>query len=189
MTRIALILAFLLAPLCAAFPAAAQVTSKAVTSCGASSFSAGTAQYAQMNLTGRACVEVPTGGTSQPIAGSTGGAAPVSKIVANNTTSVAICTAACNLYAVRLTNNSATIAYLKLYNATQGSTTCGSGTPVDRILIPASTSGAGIVVQIGGAVGDSYSTALTACTTTGIADNDTGAPGATTYLETFDVKQ
>jgi hypothetical protein len=130
-----------------------------------------------------------TGGTVQTVAGSTGGSTPISKIVANNTTSVAICTAACTLYSVAFTNNSATIAYVKLYNASQGSTTCGSGTPVDRILIPASASGAGVVIPVGGSVGVAYGTALTACTTTGQADNDTGSPAATTYLESFYIKQ
>lgn len=111
----------------------------------------------------------------------------VSIQAANNTTSVSICGGACGLNGVFVQNNSATIAYLKLYNATQANTTCGSGTPVDRMMIPASTSGAGAVVTIPGGPAR-YSTALTACITTGIADNDTTAPAASTYQASFYVQ-
>ncbi len=117
---------------------------------------------------------------ASPTAATTGGASVSSAIVANNTTSVAIDASAGTLYGVTVFNNSATIAYLKLYNASQGSTTCGSGTPVQRILIPANTSGAGAVIPF--PVGVAYSTAISRCVTTGIADNDTGAPAASTYL-------
>ena len=116
----------------------------------------------------------------QPIAGTSGGCSVKSFIVANNTTSVAVKASAGNICAIVAYNNSATIAYLKVYNAVQGSTTCGSGTPVERHLIPSSTSGAGFVVPL--AIGDTYATAITVCVTTGIADNDTGAPAASTYL-------
>lgn len=145
---------------------------------------AGSPLAAGANVAGKFGVDQTTPGATnavQAIAGSTGGATPSSAIVANNTTSVAICASACTLYGVTVFNNSGTPAYLKLYNAVQGSTTCGSGTPVQRILIPANTSGAGAVIEFG-AVGVAYGTALTRCVTTGIADNDTGAPAATTYI-------
>jgi hypothetical protein len=128
------------------------------------------------------------GTTTNPIVtapgASTGGGASVSsKIVANNTTSVAIKASAGTLYGITVFNNSATIAYLKLYDAAQGSTTCGSGTPVQRIMIPASTSGAGAVIPY--PMGVAYATAITSCVTTGFADNDASAPAASTYLLNF----
>ena len=104
----------------------------------------------------------------------------VSIQAANNTTSVAICGGSCLLTGIYVQNNSGTIAYLKLYNATQAATTCGTGTPVDRIMIPASTSGAGAIITLPNG-GTRYSVALTACITTGFADADTTAPAANAY--------
>lgn len=109
-----------------------------------------------------------------------------SNIVANNTTSVAVDASPGTLYGVRVWNNSGTIAYLKLYDAAQGSTTCGSGTPKQRFLIPANTSGAGAVILI--FPGRIYTTAITHCVTTGIADADTTAPAASTYIVEEDYK-
>lgn len=110
----------------------------------------------------------------------TSGVSVRSTQVANNTTSVVIDASPGTLYGLTVFNNSATIAYAKLYNAAQGSTTCGSGTPVQRVLIPASTSGAGAVIPL--TVGVVYSTAITLCVTTGFADADTAAPAASTYI-------
>lgn len=118
-----------------------------------------------------------------PTASSSGGAAVSSKQVANNTTSVAIDASPGTLYQVSVWNNSATIAYLKLYNTAQGSVTCGSGTPVQRILIPANTAGAGAVISY--PVGIAYGTAITSCVTTGFADADATAPAASTYIVEF----
>lgn len=123
-----------------------------------------------------------------PAAASTGGATASHAIVANNTTSVAVDASPGTLYSVQLFNNSATIAYLKLYDAAQGSTTCGSGTPKKVLMIPANTSGAGVVINVGGQAGVAFATAITRCVTTGIADNDTGAPAASTYLAEIDYK-
>lgn len=122
-------------------------------------------------------------GVVQSIGAATGGISVSSKQVPNNTTSVAIDASAGTLYGVTVFNNSATIAYLKLYNTAQGSVTCGTPTPVQRILIPANTSGAGAVIPF--PVGIAYGTALTACVTTGFADNDTTAPAANAYITEF----
>jgi hypothetical protein len=139
-----------------------------------------------------AIASIPAGtntiGGTFPVAQTTGGVNTTSKQVANNTTSVALCASACTLYGVYVQNNSGTIAYLKLYNASQGSTTCGSGTPVDRILIPASTSGAGAVIPIAAPYGAVYGTALTSCVTTGYADADATAPAASAYQFTVYTK-
>lgn len=115
-----------------------------------------------------------------PQGSATGGASVKSIQAANNTTSIAIDASPGTLYGLTVFNNSATIAYAKLYNAAQGSTTCGSGTPIQRVLIPASTTGAGAVIPL--PVGVIYSTAITLCITTGFADSDTTAPAASTYI-------
>lgn len=98
-----------------------------------------------------------------------------SNLIANNTTAIVVTAAFANLYAVEASNNGATIAYVKLYNAASG--TCGSGTPRARYMIPASTSMQWPVVN-----GDAYPTGIVLCVTTGIADNDTSAPAASAYI-------
>ena len=118
-----------------------------------------------------------------PVPAATGGMSVFTKQVANNTTSFAVDASAGTLYGISAFNNSATIAYVKLYNTAQGSVTCGTPTPVDRMLIPANTSGAGFIWSM--PLGVAYGTAITACVTTGFADNDTTAPAASTYLVSF----
>lgn len=106
-------------------------------------------------------------------------------IVANNTTSVVVNAAATTLYGVQLGGIGSAPAYLKLYNAT--SATCGSGTPVKRLIIPAAATaanGAGSNVSFPG--GLRFSTGLTYCVTTGIGDADTTAPAANTFLVNLD---
>lgn len=115
-------------------------------------------------------------------AATTGGTNTTSIKVANNTTSIAVCTAACTFTGLYVQNNSANLAYLKTYDAPQGSVTCGSGTPKDRIMIPANAAGAGAVIPIGGLFGAAYGTALTVCITGAYADTDTTAPAANAFL-------
>lgn len=108
-----------------------------------------------------------------------------SAIVANNTTSVALTSYPARLYGIDAYSiSAATPVFIKLYNATQGSTTCGSGTPVARYMIPGTgATGSG---QIWHDVnGISFSSAMTYCVTAAIADNDTTAPAASTYLVNF----
>lgn len=77
------------------------------------------------------------------------------------------------VYHVSATNNSATINYLRLYNAATGFNGCGSATNlVAQWAIPASTSGAGIVVPIS-PYGITFSTGISICVTSGYATNDT----------------
>jgi hypothetical protein len=132
------------------------------------------------NLIGKTGIDQTTPGSTNGVSlvpTASGGASHFSEIVANNTTSVAIDASPGQLYGISAFNNSATIAYVKLYNAAQGSTTCGSGTPVERFMIPASGGFVKEIVQ-----GDAFPTAITVCVTTGIADADTGAPAASTYI-------
>lgn len=122
--------------------------------------------------------------------GTSGGELIQGAIVPNNTTSVAVGTSAGHqLYGIDGFSIASTVpAWVKLYNAAQGSTTCGSGTPVGRYEIPASggTSGSGAIMS--DANGVAFGTALTYCVTTGMADADTSAPAASTYVVNFRYK-
>lgn len=127
-------------------------------------------------------VQGVSGGTGIPLAPTTSGGLSIKRLqVANNTTSVAIDASPGQLYGIEAFNNSSVIAYVKLYNASQGSTTCGSGTPVYQGMIPAASSGGAGYVSMNG-YGAPFSTAITACITTGFADNDTTAPAASAYV-------
>jgi len=76
-------------------------------------------------------------------------------------------------------NLAATVIYLKFYNATVANTTVGSTTPFMTIPIPAEASnlGNGFILPIPDK-GITFSAAITVAATTGVADNDAGAPGA-----------
>jgi hypothetical protein len=103
-----------------------------------------------------------------------------SYISVNNTTAVQIKATSGVVYSIDGFNNSTTLAYVKLYNS--ASATCGSGTPVARYLIPYGTSSAGGGFNISNINGDIYPAGISMCITTGIADNDTGAPAANAYI-------
>lgn len=106
-------------------------------------------------------------------------------IVANNTTSVVVNAAATTVYSIQLGGIGSAPAYLKLYNAT--SATCGSGTPVKRLIIPAAATAAnGAGSNIVFPLGLRFGTGLTYCVTTGIGDADTTAPAASTFLVNID---
>jgi hypothetical protein len=139
-------------------------------------------------LVGKVGIDQTTPGTTnavQAIAGSTGGTSVFSKIVANNTTSFAVDASAGTLYAISAFSiSNTTPAFVKTFNTAQGSVTCGTTTPVDRMVIPANqTQGAGFIWSV--PVGVAYGTAITACVTGGIADADTTAPAASTFLVSF----
>ena len=103
-----------------------------------------------------------------------------SLISVNNVNAVSITSKHAIVYSIDAFNNSTTLAYLKLYNSS--SATCGSGTPQARYMIPFGASSAGGGFNLSNINGDAYVNGLTACITTGIADNDTGAPAANAYI-------
>lgn len=70
-------------------------------------------------------------------------------------------------------NVSASVRYLKFYNATAANVTVGSTTPVLTFPLPAASSG-----HISFPYGLGFATAITVACTTGVADADTGAPSA-----------
>lgn len=115
-----------------------------------------------------------------------GGASTTGAIAPNNTTAVVLKASAGTLYGAQLAGLGSTPAYLKFYNAT--SATCGSGTPVKRLMIPAAATaanGAGSNITFG-PQGVAFSTGITYCITTGITDADTTAAAASTFLVNVD---
>lgn len=113
-----------------------------------------------------------------------------SLISVNNTTAVIIKSGVAGansptpstVYSVDGFNNGASLAYLKLYNQTPSTVVCGTTTPYARYLIPYGTSSSGGGFNISNINGDAYLNGITACITTGIADNDTGAPAANQFI-------
>lgn len=77
------------------------------------------------------------------------------------------------VYSIAAFNTNASARYLKFYNATAANVTVGTTTPVLTYYLPAT---GGFTIDI--PCGYAFSTAITAAATTGVADNDTGAPGA-----------
>lgn len=107
------------------------------------------------------------------------GTSNFSLIAANTTNSTNVKASAGVITEISVYNNSATIGYLKLYNSASAPT-CGSGTPVGRYMIPASTSGAGSNVSID--LGKTFSTGISFCITAAIGDADTTAVAANAYI-------
>jgi hypothetical protein len=82
-------------------------------------------------------------------------------------------TSAGQLYGYYFANTNASARYLKFYNATAANVTVGTTTPALTFYLPPTSAG-----HIEFTHGIAFSTAITAAATTGVADNDTGAPGA-----------
>ena len=78
-----------------------------------------------------------------------------------------------NLYVIQGYNAGATTRYIKVYNATAAAVTVGVTTPV--LTFPVAKTAAFNIVTTQGFYLD---TAITVAATTGLADNDTGAPSA-----------
>jgi hypothetical protein len=122
---------------------------------------------------------VDNGGTFavQPQAATTGGASPL-KVLDSDETEDEIKGTAGQLYSLYCFNSTNAILYVKLYNATAANVVVGTTTPVMTIPVPGNndTDGAGVVLTWPN--GLAFDTAITIATTTALADNDTGAPGA-----------
>lgn len=104
-----------------------------------------------------------------------GGLSTYSIIAANTNNSTLISAGPHNVYTITVYNPTATIAWLKLYDKATAPN-CGTDTPKERHMIPASTSGAGAVIPSD--LGTSFSLGLGFCIVTGVADNDNTAPAA-----------
>jgi hypothetical protein len=91
-------------------------------------------------------------------------------------------TAAGQVYGIYAFNTTNAILWLKFYNATAANVTVGTTTPVMTLGVPGNndTDGAGFVIPF--PVGIAFDTAICVAATTGVADNDTGAPGANALI-------
>jgi hypothetical protein len=80
------------------------------------------------------------------------------------------------IYWIHAMNLSASTRFIKIYDATSG--TIGTGTPVLTfpIATQGTTNGAGFMLAVPNGI--EFSTGISVGASTGIADNDTGAPGA-----------
>lgn len=97
--------------------------------------------------------------------------------IANNIdvdeTEDAIKASAGQLYTLFLGNRTASLRYVRLYNDTVANVVVGTTAPVMTIVLQASSS---LFMEF--PTGVAFSAAITIAATTGVADNDTGAPGA-----------
>lgn len=86
-------------------------------------------------------------------------------------------TSAGQVYWIHAMNLVSTKRYLKFYNATAANVTVGTTTPVLTFALATQgdTNGAGFTIAIPNGI--AFSTAICVACTTGLADNDTGAPG------------
>lgn len=87
-------------------------------------------------------------------------------------------TTAGQVYGVHAMNLTNALLYLKFYNATAANVTVGTTTPVMTLPVPGNndTDGAGFYFSV--PCGIVFDTAICVACTTGVADNDTGAPAA-----------
>ena len=86
-------------------------------------------------------------------------------------------TSAGQVYSIWVSNMATSTRFVKFYNATAANVTVGTTTPVITIAIPGNASD-DVTGLFGGQYGIAFDTAISAAATTGIADADTGAPGA-----------
>lgn len=80
-----------------------------------------------------------------------------------------------SVYSIYASNTNAAARYLKLYNATAATVVVGTTVPVATFYLPPSGASP---VKVESYIGYEFDTAITAAATTGVADNDAGAPGA-----------
>jgi len=106
-----------------------------------------------------------------------GGATPYKNLDCDETEDD-IKTSAGKLFWIHVMNLANAVRYIKFYNATAANTTVGTTTPVLSFPVPtmADTNGAGFCVNFGD-MGVQFDTAICVAATTGLADNNTGAPG------------
>ena len=112
-----------------------------------------------------------------------------STVVPNNTTGVLVKPAAGVIFTAQLYTIGSVPVWLKFYDQ-KTAPTCGSGIPSKRLLIPAASTAAN-----GGGNnppfppgGIQFNVGIAYCVTGGIADNDTTAPAASSYVTNFDWK-
>jgi hypothetical protein len=126
-------------------------------------------------IIGQVSIDQTTPGTTnaiQNIAATTGGASSYVVLPGASDNHANIKNGAGMVYSVQVFNNSATINYIRLYNAASGFNGCNSATNLAWSgQIPASTSGAGATYSI--PVGLAFSTGISICVTSGYGNTDT----------------
>jgi hypothetical protein len=109
----------------------------------------------------------------------TSGGTSIMRSIDLDETEEAVKASAGQVYWIMAFNLATSVRYLKFYNATVATVVVGTTPPVLTIPIPtqaATANGAGFVLAI--PHGIEFDTAITVAATTGVADADTGAPGA-----------
>lgn len=142
------------------------------------------------NIIGKVGIDQTTPGTTnavQAVAGATGGATPHMVIAANSNNSTSLKGSAGTVYSLQLYNDSANIAYVKLYNKATAPT-CGTDTPVVSIGIPGNTSLGGNNVTLAGNLGVAFGTGIGYCIVTGKANNDNTSVAASVYTVNINYK-
>lgn len=120
-----------------------------------------------------------------PQATNSGGASNSSYISAAATEDEhAVCTAACTLYSIMVTNSNTSPRYLKCENDTAANTAPGTDTPEFRMLVPA-TGGGSLTFP----VGTHFSAGLTCWLVTGAADTDVAEVAANELMVFYTFKQ
>src|SRR5262249_27839538 len=103
-------------------------------------------------------------------------------IVANNVTPILIKNGPGVVNAIGGFGNAASDIYIKLYNlASVTGFSCGTRTPVARYIAAGAVNGGSPAVSAP-TVGATYTTGIVMCITAGIADNDTTAPPAASFI-------
>lgn len=102
-------------------------------------------------------------------------------VLAASTNATVVKGSAGSLQTIVVSNNSATIAYLKIYDKATAPT-CGTDVPVLRFQIPATAAGPFSIVLDGGRA---FTNGIGYCAVTGIADNSTTAVAASAYIVTL----
>ena len=82
------------------------------------------------------------------------------------------------IFSISAFNRTAAPLYLKFYNLTAANTTVGTSTPVLTFVVPANADSDGAGFIWNNTIGFAFGTAISVACTTGVADADTGAPGA-----------
>jgi hypothetical protein len=82
------------------------------------------------------------------------------------------------VFSITAFNRTAAPLYLKFYNDTAANVSVGSTTPVLTFVVPANADSDGAGFVWNHPIGFAFSAAITVACTTGVADADTGAPGA-----------
>lgn len=105
-------------------------------------------------------------------------AVPISNIVPNNTNAVLVSSATNGLGVRKIEcfNNGATGGYLKLYDSPSSTAPTNASVPIARIYVPPD----GMITDYADRL--QFYNGLWYRFTTGIADNDTGAPAASQFI-------